>query len=66
METYMPLARSLRAPYTGMPRPWPRAPASPEEMASIWLQPAGTELVLDVIASLGHLKPQAPICRYVR
>jgi O-methyltransferase len=54
----MPVARSLQvAQRTGMLTALAEGPREPAELAEhLGLQAAGTELVLDVIASLGHLK----------
>jgi O-methyltransferase domain len=53
----MPVARSLQvAQSTGMLGALAEGPRDPAELAEhLGLQPAGTELVLDVIASLGHV-----------
>jgi hypothetical protein len=54
----MPVARSLQvAQSTGMLAALAEGPRDPVELAEhLGLRPAGTELVLDVIASLGHLE----------
>ncbi len=54
----MPLARSLQvAQSTGMLAALAEGPRDPVELAEhLGLKPTGTELVLDVIASLGHLE----------
>ena len=54
----MPVARSLQvAQRTGMLAALAEGPREPAELAEhLGLQAAGTELVLDVIASLGHLE----------
>jgi SAM-dependent methyltransferase len=54
----MPVARSLQvAQRTGMLGALAEGPREPAELAEhLGLQAAGTELVLDVVASLGHLK----------
>jgi ubiquinone/menaquinone biosynthesis C-methylase UbiE len=54
----MPVARSLQvAQSTGMLTALAEGPREPAELAEhLGLQPAGTQRVLDVIASLGHLK----------
>jgi SAM-dependent methyltransferase len=54
----MPVARSLQvAQSTGMLAALAEDPREPAELAEqLGLQAAGTELVLDVIASLGHLE----------
>jgi SAM-dependent methyltransferase len=54
----MPLARSLQvAQRTGMLAALAEGPREPAELAEhLGLQPKGTERVLDVISSLGHLK----------
>jgi hypothetical protein len=54
----MPVARALQvAQRTGMLAALAEDPREPGELAEhLGLQPAGTELVLDVIASLGHLE----------
>ena len=54
----MPVARSLQvAQSTGMLAALAEGPRDPVELAEhLGLRPVGTELVLDVIASLGHLK----------
>jgi len=54
----MPVARSLQvAQRTGMLQALAEGPRDPAELAEhLGLQPAGTELVLDVIASLGHVE----------
>lgn len=54
----MPVARSLQvAQRTGMLTALAEGPREPAEMAEhLGLQPKATERVLDVIASLGHLK----------
>ncbi|HWB68725.1 MAG TPA: class I SAM-dependent methyltransferase [Solirubrobacterales bacterium] len=54
----MPVARCLQvAQRTGMLEALAESPRDPVELAEhLGLQPQGTELVLDVIASLGHLE----------
>ena len=54
----MPVARSLQvAQRTGMLAALAEGPREPAELAEhLGLQPKGTERVLDVICSLGHLK----------
>jgi hypothetical protein len=61
----MPVARSLQvAQSTGMLEALAEGPRDPAELAEhLGLQAAGTELVLDVIASLGHVELQ-PDGRY--
>lgn len=57
----MPVARSLQvAQRTGMLAALAEGPREPTELAEhLGLQPKGTERVLDVISSLGHLKLRA-------
>lgn len=57
----MPIARSLQvAQRTGMLAALAEGPREPTELAEhLGLRPEGTELVLDVIASLGHLELRA-------
>lgn len=54
----MPVARSLQvAQRTGMLAALAESPREPAELAEhLGLQPAGTVRILDVVASLGHLK----------
>src|SRR6476469_5555466 len=54
----MPIARSLQvAQRTGMLAALAEGPREPSELAEhLGLQPAGTRRVLDVVASLGHLR----------
>lgn len=54
----MPVARSLQvAQRTGILAALAEGPRDPAELAEhLGLQPAGTELLLDVIASLGHVE----------
>jgi hypothetical protein len=54
----MPVARALQvAQRTGMLAALAEGPRQPDELAEhLGLRPAGTELVLDVIASLGHVE----------
>lgn len=57
----MPMARSLQvAQRTGMLEALAEGPREPTELAEhLGLRPQGTELVLDVIASLGHVELRA-------